>query len=164
MVGHSNLGLADALRLEEKKGRLNYYGIRHEGAAAFACSGYAKLTGKAAACLTIAGPGATNLMTGLWDAKVDRAPVLALTGQVDAQVLSRQVAQVEGFPEQIQWHPLGDPHWVRSVASHRYFERATRFAPRVALDRPRKSWGQRAAIAVPSARARSDNLRQSFVA
>ncbi len=87
MVGHSNLGLSDALRLQEEKGRLNYYGIRHEGAAAFACSGYAKLTGKPAACLTIAGPGATNLMTGLWDAKVDRAPVLALTGQVDAQVL-----------------------------------------------------------------------------
>ena len=87
MVGHSNLGLADALRLQETRGRLRYYGIRHEGAAAFACSGYAKLTGKPAACLTIAGPGATNLMTGLWDAKVDRAPVLALTGQVDAQVL-----------------------------------------------------------------------------
>jgi pyruvate oxidase len=87
MVGHSNLGLADALRLQEQQGNLNYYGIRHEGAAAFACSGYAKLTGKPAACLTIAGPGATNLMTGLWDAKVDRAPVLALTGQVDVQVL-----------------------------------------------------------------------------
>ena len=86
MVGHSNLGLADALRLQESRGRLKYYGIRHEGAAAFSCSGYAKLTGKPAACLTIAGPGATNLMTGLWDAKVDRAPVLALTGQVDAQV------------------------------------------------------------------------------
>ena len=87
MVGHSNLGLADALRMQEKSGRLRYFGIRHEGAAAFACSGYAKLTGKPAACLTIAGPGATNLMTGLWDAKVDRAPVLALTGQVDVQVL-----------------------------------------------------------------------------
>ena len=87
MVGHSNLGLADALRLEEKAGRLSYYGIRHEGAASFACSGYAKLTGMPAACLTIAGPGATNLMTGLWDAKVDRAPLLALTGQVDVQVL-----------------------------------------------------------------------------
>jgi pyruvate oxidase len=86
MVGHSNLGLADALRLQEKQGRLSYYGVRHEGAAAFACSGYAKLTGKPAACLSIAGPGATNLMTGLWDAKVDRAPVLALTGQIDAQV------------------------------------------------------------------------------
>lgn len=87
MVGHSNLGLADALRLQQEKDRLNYYGIRHEGAAAMACSGYAKLCGKPAACLTIAGPGATNLMTGLWDAKVDRAPVLALTGQVDVQVL-----------------------------------------------------------------------------
>ena len=87
MVGHSNLGLADALRLEERADRLNYYGVRHEGAASFAASGYSKLTGKPAACLTIAGPGATNLMTGLWDAKVDRAPVLALTGQVDVQVL-----------------------------------------------------------------------------
>jgi thiamine pyrophosphate-dependent acetolactate synthase large subunit-like protein/nitrite reductase/ring-hydroxylating ferredoxin subunit len=87
MVGHSNLGLADALRRAEEDGRLRYIGIRHEGAAAFAASGYAKLTGRPAACLTIAGPGATNLLTGLWDAKVDRAPVLALTGQVKSQVL-----------------------------------------------------------------------------
>ena len=86
MVGHSNLGLADALRVQEVKGNIGYYGIRHEGSAAFACSGYAKASGKPAACLTIAGPGATNLLTGLWDAKVDRAPVLALTGQVNAQV------------------------------------------------------------------------------
>ncbi|MEL6448160.1 MAG: thiamine pyrophosphate-dependent enzyme [Pseudomonadota bacterium] len=87
MVGHSNLGLADALRAQALQGKLNYYGIRHEGAAAFACSGYGKLTGKPAAALTIAGPGATNLMTGLWDAKVDHAPALALTGQVQEQVL-----------------------------------------------------------------------------
>ena len=87
MVGHSNLGLADAVREQVEQGNLHYIGIRHEGAAAFACSGFAKLTGKPAACLTIAGPGATNLLTGLWDAKVDRAPVLALTGQVNTQVL-----------------------------------------------------------------------------
>ena len=86
MVGHSNLGLADAVRRQTVKGEMSYYGIRHEGAASFACSGYAKLTGKPAACLAIAGPGATNLVTGLWDAKVDRAPVLALTGQVQVQV------------------------------------------------------------------------------
>ncbi len=86
MVGHSNLGLADALRLREVAGDMHFIGIRHEGAASFACSGYAKLTGRPAACMTIAGPGATNLMTGLYDAKVDRAPVLALTGQVDVQV------------------------------------------------------------------------------
>jgi thiamine pyrophosphate-dependent acetolactate synthase large subunit-like protein/nitrite reductase/ring-hydroxylating ferredoxin subunit len=87
MVGHSNLGLADALRRQEEAGKLTYIGIRHEGAAAFAASAYGKLTGRPAACLTIAGPGATNLLTGLWDAKVDRAPVLALTGQVNTQVL-----------------------------------------------------------------------------
>src|SRR4051812_3323086 len=87
MVGHSNLGLADALRRQEQADRLSYIGIRHEGAAAFAASAYGKLTGRPAACLTIAGPGATNLLTGLWDAKVDRAPVLALTGQVNTQVL-----------------------------------------------------------------------------
>ncbi len=87
MVGHSNLGLADAIRRREEAGELTYIGIRHEGAAAFAASAYGKLTGKPAACLTIAGPGATNLLTGLWDAKVDRSPVIALTGQVDTQVL-----------------------------------------------------------------------------
>ncbi len=87
MVGHSNLGLADAIRRRESDGELTYIGIRHEGAAAFAASAYGKLTGRPAACLTIAGPGATNLLTGMWDAKVDRAPVLALTGQVENQVL-----------------------------------------------------------------------------
>ncbi len=87
IVGHSNLGLADAMRVQEQRGNLSYFAVRHEAAAAFACSGYAKLTGSPAACLAIAGPGATNLLTGLWDAKVDRAPVLALTGQVQVQVM-----------------------------------------------------------------------------
>ena len=76
--------MADALRRQEAAGRLRYIGIRHEGAASFACSAYGKLTGRPAACLAIAGPGATNLLTGLWDANVDRSPVLALTGQVNA--------------------------------------------------------------------------------
>jgi thiamine pyrophosphate-dependent acetolactate synthase large subunit-like protein/nitrite reductase/ring-hydroxylating ferredoxin subunit len=87
MVGHSNLGLADAFYRAGQNGRLRYFGIRHEGAAAFAACGYAKLTGRPAACFSIAGPGATNLLTGLWDAKVDRVPILALTGQVNTQVL-----------------------------------------------------------------------------
>ena len=86
MVGHSNLGLSEAVRLAVSRGDMRFIGIRHEGAAAFAASAYGKLTGTPAACLTIAGPGATNLLTGLWDAKVDRAPVLALTGQVQTQV------------------------------------------------------------------------------
>ena len=87
MVGASNLGVGDALRRLEVDGRMTYIGVRHEGSAAFAASVYAKLTGRPAACLAIAGPGATNLMTGLWDAKMDRAPVLAITGQVRTQVM-----------------------------------------------------------------------------
>ena len=87
MVGHSNLALADAIRAEEEKGSMRFIGVRHEGAASFAASGYAKLTGRPAMCLGIAGPGSTNLLTGLWDAKVDRAPVIALSGQVQTQVL-----------------------------------------------------------------------------
>lgn len=87
MVGHSNLGLADALRRQAEKGNIKFIGIRHEGAGAFAASAYGKLTGKPAACFAIAGPGATNMFTGLWDAKVDRSPILALTGQVATQVV-----------------------------------------------------------------------------
>jgi thiamine pyrophosphate-dependent acetolactate synthase large subunit-like protein/CDGSH-type Zn-finger protein len=87
MVGHSNLGMAEAIRVQTERGKMRYFGIRHEGAASFACSGYAKVSGRPAACLSIAGPGATNLLTGLWDAKVDRAPAIALTGQVQTQVL-----------------------------------------------------------------------------
>ncbi len=87
MVGHSNLGVADAIRVQEEQGKMRFIGVRHEGAAAFAASGYAKLTGKPAACLGIAGPGSTNLLTGLWDAKVDRVPIISLSGQVQTQVL-----------------------------------------------------------------------------
>ncbi len=86
MVGHSNLGLADAIRRPGAAGEMHCIGVRHEGAAAFTASAYGKLSGRPAACLTIAGPAATHLLTGLWDAKVDRAPVLALTGQVQTQV------------------------------------------------------------------------------
>lgn len=87
IIGHSNLGVADAIRRVCKKGNMTFIGVRHEGAAAFAASAFAKLTGKPAVCLAIAGPGATNLITGLYDAKVDRAPILALVGQVNTQVL-----------------------------------------------------------------------------
>ncbi|MCH7498361.1 MAG: Rieske 2Fe-2S domain-containing protein [Candidatus Marinimicrobia bacterium] len=87
MVGHSNLGLADAMRRAELDGKMHYYGIRHEGAGAFAASAYAKLTGRTAVCFAIAGPGATNLITGMWDAHVDNVPMLALVGQVNTQIM-----------------------------------------------------------------------------
>jgi pyruvate oxidase len=93
MVGHSNLGFADAMRRAEQRGELTYIGIRHEGAAAFAASAYGKLTGRPAACFAIAGPGSTNLLTGLYDAKLDQSPVLAISGQVPSKELGRGAFQ-----------------------------------------------------------------------
>lgn len=93
MVGHSNLGFADALRRAEERGELRFIGIRHEGAAAFAASGYGKLTGRPAACFAIAGPGSTNLLTGLYDARLDQSPVIAVSGQVPSKVLGRGAFQ-----------------------------------------------------------------------
>jgi pyruvate oxidase len=93
MVGHSNLGFADALRRAEERGDLRFVGIRHEGAAAFAASAYGKLTGRPAACFAIAGPGSTNLLTGLYDAKLDGSPVVAVSGQVPSTVLGRGAFQ-----------------------------------------------------------------------
>jgi thiamine pyrophosphate-dependent acetolactate synthase large subunit-like protein/nitrite reductase/ring-hydroxylating ferredoxin subunit len=93
MVGHSNLGVAEAMHRAETAGKLRYFGIRHEGAAAFAASAYGKLTGRPAACFGIAGPGSTNLLTGLYDAKADRVPVLAISGNVDSSVAGKGAFQ-----------------------------------------------------------------------
>ena len=107
MVGHSNLGLADAIRAQEVEGKMTFIGVRHEGAAAFAASGFSKLSGRPAACLGIAGPGSTNMLTGLWDAKVDRTPILALSGQVNTQVLGpgafQEVDLASAFAAVSEW-------------------------------------------------------------
>ena len=87
MVGHSNLGMAEALRIQEGRGKDAL--LRHppRGGGGLRLLRLRQGDGRPAACLSIAGPGATNLLTGLWDAKVDRAPVIALTGQVQTQVM-----------------------------------------------------------------------------
>ena len=80
--GASSLPLVEAVR---KNRGVRYIVVRHEETAALAASAYNKFTGKIAVCLTIAGPGATNLATGLYDAKEDRASVLSINGQVKMQ-------------------------------------------------------------------------------
>lgn len=82
LPGTSSLGLVDAVRRNQA---MRYIVVRHEESAAMAASAYHKLTGKIAVCLTIAGPGATNLATGLYDAKEDGASVLSINGQVETQ-------------------------------------------------------------------------------
>ncbi len=90
LPGYTNLDIVDAIRVN---GNLNFILFRHEGTAALAASAYAKLTDQLGVCTSIAGPGATNLLTGLYDAKMDRAPVLALTGQVEPQFLGTHTLQ-----------------------------------------------------------------------
>ncbi len=80
--GTSSLGIIDAVR---KNPDVRFIQVRHEENAAMAASAYNKLTGRVAACVTIAGPGATNLATGLYDAKEDHASVISLNGQVEVQ-------------------------------------------------------------------------------
>src|SRR5437879_8381861 len=71
-------GIMEALRKRQDK--VKFIQVRHEGAAAFMACAYAKFTGKLGVCLATSGPGAIHLLNGLYDAKLDGAPVLALTG------------------------------------------------------------------------------------
>src|SRR5438445_12547105 len=72
-------GIMEALRTRQD--RISFVQVRHEEAAAFMACAYAKYTGRLGVCLATSGPGAIHLLNGLYDAKLDGAPVLAITGQ-----------------------------------------------------------------------------------
>src|SRR3977135_3576690 len=71
-------GIMEALR--KRKDRVRFVQARHEEAAAFMACGYAKFTGRLGVCVATSGPGGIHLLNGLYDAKLDRQPVLAITG------------------------------------------------------------------------------------
>jgi len=71
-------GIMEAIR--KRRDRLSFIQVRHEESAAFAAAAHAKFTGRLGCCLATTGPGGTHLLTGLYDAKLDRAPVIAITG------------------------------------------------------------------------------------
>ncbi len=71
-------GLFEALRTHKDK--IKFVQVRHEEAAAFAACGYAKFSGRLGVCLATSGPGGIHLLNGLYDAKMDGQPVLAITG------------------------------------------------------------------------------------
>ncbi|GGC80072.1 pyruvate oxidase [Thalassobacillus devorans] len=91
MPGDSINELIDDLRKQEEK--LKFIQVRHEEVGALAAASYAKLTGKIGVCMSIAGPGAIHLLNGLYDAKADRAPVLAIVGQVDSEEIGTDAFQ-----------------------------------------------------------------------
>jgi pyruvate dehydrogenase (quinone) len=84
-------GIMEALRTRQD--RIRFVQVRHEEAAAFMACGYAKYTGRLGVCLATSGPGAIHLLNGLYDAKLDGAPVLAITGQTYHDLLGMQYQQ-----------------------------------------------------------------------
>jgi acetolactate synthase-1/2/3 large subunit len=85
---------ADFMISLEKSGKIKFILTRHEQGAAFMAEIYGRLTGNAAGCLGTLGPGATNLITGVADSNMDRAPMLALTGQGSSQRLHKESHQI----------------------------------------------------------------------
>ena len=88
--GEETLDLNDAL---ERSGSVSFLPVRHEQGAAFMADAYGRLTGHAGVCLGTLGPGATNLVTGMADAFLDRAPLVALTGQTDLSEMHKESHQ-----------------------------------------------------------------------
>ena len=79
VVGDALNPVTDAIRRED---RIEWLGVRHEEAGAFAAGAQAQLTGELGVCMGTVGPGAVHLLNGLYDAKKSHAPVLAICGQV----------------------------------------------------------------------------------
>ncbi|MFF9126591.1 thiamine pyrophosphate-dependent enzyme [Streptomyces sp. NPDC014889] len=101
-------GFFEALRTHPQ---MRFVHVRHEENAALACVGYAKFTGRPAACVATAGPGAVHLLNGLYDARIDGAPVVAITG--------------------LSYHDTIGAHFLQDLPSDRLFEHACLFSERI---------------------------------
>jgi len=102
-------GIMEALRKREDT--IRFIQVRHEEAAAFMACGYAKFTGKIGCCIATSGPGGIHLLNGLYDAKLDGQPVLAITG--------------------LQFHDLIGTYTQQDVALDKLFEDACVYNQRV---------------------------------
>lgn len=109
MPGDGINGIIEALRMRQD--RLRLIQVRHEEAAAFMACGYAKYTGKLGVCLATSGPGGVHLLNGLYDAKMDGQPVLAITGN--------------------QFHDLMHTYGQQDVALDRLFDDVTVYNARI---------------------------------
>lgn len=102
-------GVVEALR--QRKDEIRFIQVRHEEAAAFAACGYAKFIGKLGVCLATSGPGGLHLLNGLYDAKLDHQPVLAITG--------------------LQYHDLVGTHTQQDVELDKVFQDVSVFNQRI---------------------------------
>src|SRR3954467_12281091 len=128
IYGYSGDGINGVLGAIQRDGEIAFIQVRHEEMAAFMAAAHAKFTGEIGVCLATGGPGATHLLTGLYDAKLDHMPVLAICGQAETTSrgsnyqqelnLDRIFADVADFVQE-----ASEPAQVRHL-----IDRATRVA------------------------------------
>ena len=121
-------GLIGALNRAD--GKIEFIQVRHEEMAAFMASAYAKFTGELGVCMATSGPGATHLITGLYDARLDHMPVLAIAGQQARDCARRPLPaggrsheHVQGRRRRLRGASLDAPAQVRHLV-----DRAMRIA------------------------------------
>src|SRR3954452_8759973 len=90
VVGDALNPVTDAIRRQDA---MEWIGVRHEEAGAFAASAQAQLTGRLSVCMGTVGPGSIHLLNGLYDAKESHAPVLAICGQVPREEIGTEFFQ-----------------------------------------------------------------------
>ena len=112
-------GIMEALR--QRQDRIRFVQVRHEESAAFMACAYAKFTGKLGVCLATSGPGGIHLLNGLYDAKLDGQPVLAITGH--------------------HYHDLIDTHAQQDVELDRVFADVAVYTTRIMGAEPRRERG-----------------------
>ena len=116
------------LMISLKKSKIEFVLCRHEQAAAFMADVYGRLTGKAGVCLATLGPGVTNLMTGLADANMDRAPVVAIIGQGSTERLHKESHQIMDSISMVA--PISK--WAQTILSAKNVSEVVRKAFKVA--------------------------------
>src|SRR5437588_5576050 len=120
-------GVMEALRI--RKDKVRFVQVRHEESAAFMACAYAKFTGKLGVCLATTGPGGIHLLNGLYDAKMDGQPVLAITGLQFSDLLhtyTQQDVELDKLFEQVCVYNC-------RVMSAAHIENVTKLACRAAL-------------------------------
>jgi 2-succinyl-5-enolpyruvyl-6-hydroxy-3-cyclohexene-1-carboxylate synthase len=110
IYGYPGDGINGVIGALQRANKIEFIQVRHEEMAAFMAFAHAKFTGEVGVCLSTGGPGATHMITGLYDAKVDHVPILAICGQAEATVrgasyqqelkLDRMFADVAGFAQE----------------------------------------------------------------
>jgi pyruvate dehydrogenase (quinone) len=121
IFGYSGDGINGVIGALQRDGGIEFVQPRHEEMGAFMAVAHAKFTGELGVCLATGGPGATHLVTGLYDAKLDHMPVLAICGQAEATVrggsyqqelnLDRMFADVAEYVQEVT-HPAQLPHVI----------------------------------------------------